>query len=1300
MNVLQFKNKLMAMLISISFIAGFITLPANAENTQPLTVIHGRNIGMTMQYYGKDSSDAGPDLYYGTVGNDKKKAISHTYDKETGVMQLELVTPIELVNLGSGYFTIKLGYKQLVRKTPYIAVGMYFYDPENPDGVNVSTSINLNDNVLWGRSKSYTPTLTNHVIDATAYTGGKNGGYSKTKETSEYDYIKISTPAADKGDADKVYKGRFIPQGTKVGIQYVAFFDSLEAAQNYEYNFEKEETHQEYLDDNKLRVMSYNVRTAYTPTDMLYVRDRVQYMRALIEQKKPDIIGFQEFDSEWQKGIVQWANNTYVDQNGKAIYDNTYNYRPYNFNTTNEGDGIFWNVNKFDIIDSGFNFLPYPDEKFVDPIGNFQGMNWVKLRVKDTGKVFYYINTHLSLDIPTRLKQCQVLVDICSADEPIYDSVDVCNDAPIVMTGDFNTIWDMIDYTVLTTYFEDVNRDKNTYQTLNNCWVQGPYNAPIDFCLYTPDNVVPISYEVVDDVAYDTDTSDNTTSSNTFELIPDCPWPTVKGTNYKFISDHFGIMGEVALAGGECDFTEEVPIIGISSETDYATEDDTIKVTATVETHNNSAENVKFYVDDKEFEGEAVVKNANIYSDYIKDYTISISGLKAGIHTIKAVAENSSGNKAEDSINIEIINAFEATFVSNTFAYEDESFPLSVTFATEDIKAVAFELNGVEYPAQKDEEGVWSSLVSGGIPVGKYELKVKVTNSKDKTVSSNQLFYILPYGDKLLKSSYAFKHQSSDGKLWSVGEANNYDLKYVSGVKDVLYSAIDVSSIIPVAAKSIKLVTSTKSNGANGWTRFNINAVEPFTSSTIKNSDGTPKTIPALGQLIANAVYTQAKVGTDSTLYNYYLENIPVKDNTDRHYMEFDVTDFMKEYIENGNDKLYIRTSVVNNNPTDTYGMATNNALVYMFVEYEQPKASFVSNSLAYENEAFPVAVKTVTQNVENVSFLVNGSQYSASQNSDGIWHAYIEQGLPEGEYQIEAAVTNPDGKTSSSYQKLTVLKSDSKIITPTYSAKLQSSDGKIWKVLEKNDYRLLYQNNEIKDVLYTSINLSSLKNADIIESAYLVTSTKSGSGQGANGWTKFKFMECDAFTTSTLVGGQTPEKLPTLGDVIIEKTFTDVDINSKDEDYNIISKNVQTNGTANYMKLDITEYLKGKIQNGETAMYFRTSVGPTGTDSFANATNNSLVKLLVKFANPATVDNFDGTYGYVVDSADYVGDGSVTAIISEYAEDGGLVSLDSFDTFSGRKMYRISSEDEKYLMVWDGISSMKPLGEKVKIAK
>ena len=49
MNVLQFKNKLMAMLISISFIAGFFTIPANAENTQPLTVIHGRNIGMTMQ---------------------------------------------------------------------------------------------------------------------------------------------------------------------------------------------------------------------------------------------------------------------------------------------------------------------------------------------------------------------------------------------------------------------------------------------------------------------------------------------------------------------------------------------------------------------------------------------------------------------------------------------------------------------------------------------------------------------------------------------------------------------------------------------------------------------------------------------------------------------------------------------------------------------------------------------------------------------------------------------------------------------------------------------------------------------------------------------------------------------------------------------------------------------------------------------------------------------------------------------------------------------------------------------------
>jgi hypothetical protein len=105
------------------------------------------------------------------------------------------------------------------------------------------------------------------------------------------------------------------------------------------------------------------------------------------------------------------------------------------------------------------------------------------------------------------------------------------------------------------------------------------------------------------------------------------------------------------------------------------------------------------------------------------------------------------------------------------------------------------------------------------------------------------------------------------------------------------------------------------------------------------------------------------------------------------------------------------------------------------------------------------------------------------------------------------------------------------------------------------------------------------------------------------------------------------------------------------------------------------------------------------GTDTYANATNNAQVELLVKFAAPETVDNFDGTYGYIINSADYA-TGNVSALVSEYTEEGRLVSAEAYKDFSGRKQIRIAQDAEKQLMVWDGLVTMKPLVEKVKIEK
>ena len=1285
---MRLKQMLISILVAVSMIPVNL-MPVFASSTEPVKLLEGRDVGITLEYYGKEATDTGPDLYYGTMKNDKKKATYHRYDSETGVVSIELASPVELIQMGCGYFTVNLGYRQSVKKAPYMAVGMYYYDPEYPDGVSINTNIITNDNTLWGRAYTYKPTLQKHIISAADYTGGKNGGFSSVKDSTYYDYIKISTPITDKADKDKNY-AQFIPEGTKLGVQYIAFFDTLEAAQNYEYEYKKPEV--EYLDDNVIKVMSYNIRTADSP-EGLWVRERVDYLTELIKEKLPDVMGFQECDNVWNPALKKWGNEKFLDEDGNPIYDNTYNYRPYDFNTTNEGDGIFWKTAKFDLIDSGFCFLPYPDKKHIDRNGNFQGMNWVKLKVKKTGKVFYYINTHLSLEPTVRLQQTKIIADICAADEPIYDSVRISNDAPMFVTGDFNMSANSMEYAAIAAHFGDANIDMDTEPTVSmGHW----WKSVIDFCFYDRVNTYPVSYNVLREIVVDDDTSDNTSSSNKFTFTTDYTYPIEE--NMYHISDHMGIMTEIALLGDETDFSAKAPLVSLKAEKDYATTEEAANFTATVEAGYNEIESVSFYVNDVLYEGE-VKAEGTIYSDYVKNYTIAVNGLEKGINTVKVIARDVKGNSVEKEVDIEIINPFEATFISGAFAYENESFPIAVTFENAEIDKVTYSLNGVDYEAVQDTDGAWTAVVEKGLSSGKYELVITITTLDGKTVSNKRPFNVIPYGDKLIGSSYAYKHQSSDGKLWSVGAANNYDLKYQNGIKDVLYSAIPIDSIIPEAVKSIKLVTSTQNNGANGWTRFNINACDEFTASSIKNSDGTPNVLPEIGELLGNAVYTNVKVGTSHERYNYYTENIPVKSGSSANYMEFDVTGYVKGLAEMGESKLCIRTSVVNNNPTDTYGFAVNNALVYMFVEYEQPQAKFMNNSFAYENEGFPVAVSSAIKNIQGVTFTVNGTDYQASQNADGLWYAYVEGGLSAGEYQLEANVTNSENKTSTSYQKFTVLSNSKKVIGPSYCAKLQSSDGKIWTVGEKDNYVLRYEGGKTKDVLYTSINLSSLTNADVIEGAYLVTSTMSGSGQGANGWTKFSFTECAAFDSSTLAGGKVPEKLPELGDVIAEAVYTSVDIGTNDEDYGVISQNVSVNGTANYMKLDVTDYIKTKVEGGADRMYLRTSVSHNGSDPFANATNNAQVKLLVKFADPVTVDNFDGTYGYIIDSSDYSKD-NVTAFVSEYIGESQLASVNVYENFSGRKQLRIAEDAQKYLMVWDNAEAMKPLAEKTKIEK
>lgn len=370
------------------------------------------------------------------------------------------------------------------------------------------------------------------------------------------------------------------------------------------------------------------------------------------------------------------------------------------------------------------------------------------------------------------------------------------------------------------------------------------------------------------------------------------------------------------------------------------------------------------------------------------------------------------------------------------------------------------------------------------------------------------------------------------------------------------------------------------------------------------------------------------------------------------------------------------------------------NPICFLFEIYEPLDAYFATNSFAYPNEGFGVAVKVNKDDVTGVTFTVDGEEYTAGQNDAGEWNIFVENGLPEGNYEIVANVTDSNGNTAQVFQNFEVVKAEYKFIDTSIAFKHQSSDGKIWGVGSTDNYNLLLNGGEIKDVLYSGIDISSIKNFEAIESIALVGSTKSN---GANGWTKFSIDACDAFSGSTIKDESGyPKTLPELGEVIGAGIYNNIAVKSDNEDYATLAENITVsdgNTGANYMKFDVTDYVKSLREAGKNMMYFRASVvSHNGTETYGFAVNNTTYKLYIKYKQPSFINNHDGTVTYVVKSDDYSETEPVHVIVAEYDETGKLIEVTVNEDVTERKAYRITKDAaETKLFIWDSLTSCKP---------
>ena len=178
-----------------------------------------------------------------------------------------------------------------------------------------------------------------------------------------------------------------------------------------------------------LRVMTFNVRIqAATDEGVLRWDARKAGCVKAIEKQKPDVLGLQE---------AFFAHKSYLDgklddyqivdrgeKPGQIGEDGRYNQNP-----------ILFRTDRLELLDYGFFWLnedQAPDRKGWDA-AYVRNVTWVKLKIRKSGKVFYYFNTHLDDQGKTARAEGAALLA-----EKIREIAG--EDAIIFLGGDFNTV--------------------------------------------------------------------------------------------------------------------------------------------------------------------------------------------------------------------------------------------------------------------------------------------------------------------------------------------------------------------------------------------------------------------------------------------------------------------------------------------------------------------------------------------------------------------------------------------------------------------------------------------------------------------------------------------------------------------------------------------------------------------------------------------------------------------------------------------------------------------------------------------
>lgn len=219
-----------------------------------------------------------------------------------------------------------------------------------------------------------------------------------------------------------------------------------------------------------LSVISFNVRVPAVDDGDNQWENRKPATLAMINDYRPDIFGVQEALLEQLRYIGNnLPNYSYVGvsrEDGKT--------------SNGETMAIFYNTSKIELLDWGTYWLSEtPDEpsKGWDAACK-RTMTWARMEMKDSGKEFFYVNTHLDhVGTQARQKGLDLIVSKIAAMNP--------DNLPIVLTGDFNVQPDNPALTELNTKMSDARKtaEKTDDHATYHGW--GKYASVIDYIYYS-----------------------------------------------------------------------------------------------------------------------------------------------------------------------------------------------------------------------------------------------------------------------------------------------------------------------------------------------------------------------------------------------------------------------------------------------------------------------------------------------------------------------------------------------------------------------------------------------------------------------------------------------------------------------------------------------------------------------------------------------------------------------------------------------------------------------------------------------